>query len=573
MYLQVLEELAAGWLSVGIGVSVHTLALLPAGDVRHHGAARRWLPDMLGGSLLGAYCLSEPHVRIRRRGAAHARGPRRAIAYVVTGTKAWITHGGVADFYNLMVRTSDDRRRAASPACSPRRHARAVGRGARAQDGPAPSPTAQILLDGARVAAERRIGEEGQGFTIALAALDSGGSASPPAPSASPRPRSTRPSPTPRSGGSSAGRSPTSRACQFMLADMATQVAAARELYLAAARRRDAGQAFGHQAAMAKLFATDTAMRVTTDAVQVLGGDGYVEDFPLERYIREAKVLQIVEGTNQIQRVVIGGRRLAQVLSSGCHGLDTAQTTRLDMLRSWRTSTGRSSGCCRVTAGCRTPSWARPLDCRPRRSTSGSGGSRSAASSRGYGAVVDADAVGPAADRLRVDHTAGPVGTGRRPERLAGLPEIEACHSVAGEESYILKVRVATPGDLEDLLARIRATANVQTRTTIVLSTLYEGRPPAALTLRKPVRSVRRHARVVCARAPACGEEPGSGGGERLSSARRAADRVVLACSRPPLLARRPRAASRSGRSRCSAGRARRRRRARCRCGSSSSSS
>jgi alkylation response protein AidB-like acyl-CoA dehydrogenase len=92
----------------------------------------------------------------------------------------------------------------------------------------------------------------------------------------------------------------------FLLADMATAVEAARALYLAAARRKDAGVAFSPQAAMAKLFATDTAMRVTTDAVQVLGGYGYSEEFPVERYLREAKVLQIVEGTNQIQRVVIG---------------------------------------------------------------------------------------------------------------------------------------------------------------------------------------------------------------------------------------------------------------------------
>ncbi|MDQ2877023.1 MAG: acyl-CoA dehydrogenase, partial [Actinomycetota bacterium] len=91
----------------------------------------------------------------------------------------------------------------------------------------------------------------------------------------------------------------------FMLADMATAVAAARALYLDAARRKDAGLDFGQQAAMAKLFASDAAMRVTTDAVQVLGGSGYVEDFPAERYMREAKVLQIVEGTNQIQRLVI----------------------------------------------------------------------------------------------------------------------------------------------------------------------------------------------------------------------------------------------------------------------------
>ena len=92
---------------------------------------------------------------------------------------------------------------------------------------------------------------------------------------------------------------------------MATQIEAARALYLAAARLRDAGRPFGTQAAMAKLFATDTAMRVTTDAVQVLGGAGYVQDYPVERYFREAKVLQIVEGTNQVQRMVIG-RALAK---------------------------------------------------------------------------------------------------------------------------------------------------------------------------------------------------------------------------------------------------------------------
>jgi hypothetical protein len=92
----------------------------------------------------------------------------------------------------------------------------------------------------------------------------------------------------------------------FMLADMATAVEASRSLYLEAARRKDAGLDFGPQAAMAKLFASDTAMRVATDAVQVLGGYGYVEDFPAERFFREAKAMQIVEGTNQIQRMVIG---------------------------------------------------------------------------------------------------------------------------------------------------------------------------------------------------------------------------------------------------------------------------
>jgi len=97
----------------------------------------------------------------------------------------------------------------------------------------------------------------------------------------------------------------------FMLADMATQLEAARALYLSAARLRDAGQPYSKEAAMSKLFATDTAMRVTTDAVQVLGGYGYTQDYPVERYMREVKVMQIFEGTNQIQRMVIG-RHLAK---------------------------------------------------------------------------------------------------------------------------------------------------------------------------------------------------------------------------------------------------------------------
>jgi alkylation response protein AidB-like acyl-CoA dehydrogenase len=167
------------------------------------------------------------------------------------------------------------------------------------------SPTAQVILDGAHIPSVRRIGEEGQGFSIALAALDSGrlgiaacavGLAQAALDAAVAYAKERR----------QFGRPIADfQGLQFMLADMATQIVAARELYLAAARRRDRGQPFGQQAAMAKLFATDMAMRVTTDAVQVLGGYGYVEDFPLERYMREAKVLQIVEGTNQIQRVVI----------------------------------------------------------------------------------------------------------------------------------------------------------------------------------------------------------------------------------------------------------------------------
>jgi alkylation response protein AidB-like acyl-CoA dehydrogenase len=173
------------------------------------------------------------------------------------------------------------------------------------------STTAQVRFDDTRIAADRLMGEQGQGFKIALAALDGGrlgiaacavglAQAALDVSLSYARQREQFGRPILEFQGLS-----------FLVADMATQVEAARALYLAAARRRDRGEAFGKQAAMAKLFCTDAAMRVTTDAVQVLGGYGYVEDYPVERYMREAKALQIVEGTNQIQRMVIG-RHLAR---------------------------------------------------------------------------------------------------------------------------------------------------------------------------------------------------------------------------------------------------------------------
>ena len=168
------------------------------------------------------------------------------------------------------------------------------------------SVTAQMIFDGARVPAGHLVGGEGNGFSLALAALDSGrlgiaacatGVAQAALDAAVGWAQQRR----------QFGRPIADfQGLSFLLADMATAVEAARALYLSAARRKDRGLPFGPQAAMAKLFASDAAMRVTTDAVQVLGGYGYVEDFPAARLMREAKVLQIVEGTNQIQRMVIG---------------------------------------------------------------------------------------------------------------------------------------------------------------------------------------------------------------------------------------------------------------------------
>ena len=305
VYLQVVEELARHWLTIGLGVSVHSLACYGLANFGTEEQKDKWLPGMLGGDRLGAYCLSEP-----QSGSDAAALTTRAVrdgddAYTVRGTKAWITHSGHADFYTLMVRTSDDGAKgisallaeAGTPGLSFGRPEQKMGmRG---------SVTAQVLLDGARIPAERLIGVEGQGFSIALSALEAGrlgiaacavGVAQAALDAAVEYAKSRQ----------QFGRAIAEfQGVGFMLADMATAVAAGRASYLAAARRRDAGLPYGTEAAMAKLFCSDMAMTVTTDAVQVFGGYGYTADFPVERYMREAKVLQIVEGTNQVQRLVI----------------------------------------------------------------------------------------------------------------------------------------------------------------------------------------------------------------------------------------------------------------------------
>ncbi len=314
-YLQVVEELATAWLAVGLGVSVHTLTCFPLVTAGTTEQREKWLPDMLGGGQLGAYCLSEPGSG-SDAAALRTRADRDGDEFVIDGVKAWISHGGQADFYTLFARTSgqhDGPGRATGISCL---HVPAQTPGVCA--GPAEhkmgmrgSVTAQMIFEGARVPAGNLVGEVDRGFRIALAALDAGrlGIAA----CATGVAQAALDVAVEYAGQRRQFGQPIIdfQGLQFMLADMATAVAAARALYLAAARRKDAGKPYGQQAAMAKLLATDTAMKVTTDAVQVLGGYGYVEDFPAERLMREAKVLQIVEGTNQIQRMVIG-RSLAR---------------------------------------------------------------------------------------------------------------------------------------------------------------------------------------------------------------------------------------------------------------------
>jgi alkylation response protein AidB-like acyl-CoA dehydrogenase len=172
-------------------------------------------------------------------------------------------------------------------------------------------PVAQVMFDGVRVDDTRLVGQEGQGMHMALSALDAGRLGVAAAATGLAQAALDVAADYAKSREQFGRPIADFQGLAFLLADMEAAVTSARATYLHAARLKDAGRPFTKEAAVAKLIATDAAMKVTTDAVQVLGGAGYTEDFPLERYLREAKVTQIFEGTNQIQRLVISRRLLA----------------------------------------------------------------------------------------------------------------------------------------------------------------------------------------------------------------------------------------------------------------------
>jgi alkylation response protein AidB-like acyl-CoA dehydrogenase len=303
-YLQVLEELATAWMSIGVGVSVHSLSCFPIAEFGRPEQRSALLPRLLGGDLLGAYCLSEPQAgsdvsAISTKAVAAGDGWR------LSGTKAWITHGGRADFYSVFARTGEHPTRGLSCFLVDA-DAEGISFGAPERKmGLTGSTTTMVVLDDVLVSGERLVGEPGMGMRIALSALDSGrlgiaaaatGLAQAALDCAVSYAKERRQFGRPIS---------DFQGLAFLLADMTAAVGAARSTYLHAARMRDAGVPFTRAAACAKLIATDAAMKVTIDAVQVLGGYGYTKDFPVERWMREAKVTQIFEGTNQVQRLVI----------------------------------------------------------------------------------------------------------------------------------------------------------------------------------------------------------------------------------------------------------------------------
>jgi alkylation response protein AidB-like acyl-CoA dehydrogenase len=308
----VFEEIGRADMATGTWLSVHNMV---AGLIYRFGneeQRQRWLPGMTSGQLLGAFSLSEAGSG-SDAASLQCSARRDGDSYVLNGTKMWVTSGGEADVYAVMVRTTPGRSAEGTSCLIVEKGTAGFSAGKTERKmGLHSSPTRELIFDHCRVPIANLLGSEGEGIKIALSSLDGGrinigaitvGVAQAALEVASNYARERRQFNHPI--GSFQG-------IQFMLADMAMKVEAARLLVYEAAYKMDMGEEASMYAAMAKCFATDTAMAVTTDAVQVLGGAGYVRDYPVERYMRDAKVGQIFEGTNQIQRLVIARALLGE---------------------------------------------------------------------------------------------------------------------------------------------------------------------------------------------------------------------------------------------------------------------
>jgi alkylation response protein AidB-like acyl-CoA dehydrogenase len=307
------EEVARVCGSSSLFVIISKLAMTP---VMKHGSRElqeQYVSRVASGELQGSYCLSEPDAG-SDVASLSTRAVRDGDSYVLRGTKSWITNAGVSDLYVVFAKTDPDRGHRGISAFVVERDTPGLTIGdPENKMGMRGSPTCDVYLEDAVVPATNLIGEENEGFTYAMGALDS-----------------SRPLIGAQALGIAQGaldaavryvkerrqfgqRIADFQGVQFMLADMATQIEAARLLVYEACALFDAEDPrVSRMASMAKMFAADTAMRVTTDAVQLFGGAGFTRRYPAERMMRDSKVTQIYEGTNQVQRVVIARRLLEE---------------------------------------------------------------------------------------------------------------------------------------------------------------------------------------------------------------------------------------------------------------------
>jgi alkylation response protein AidB-like acyl-CoA dehydrogenase len=303
-YVVVLEELTSRGSHAGGIVSVHGLPQLIINTFGTESQKRKYLPAMARADLLGAFALTEPHAG-SDAAALRTRAELKGDKYVLNGQKIWITHGGEADVYIVMAVTEKGKGAKGVSAFIVEKGAPGLSFGKRERPMGLPHHTRQVFFEDCTIPRENLVGREGEGFKVAMTALDSG--------------RITVAATSvglAQAAFDYALRYATEREAfshkiadfqgiQFMLADMAAGIEAARCVMRKAAYLRDRGLPFNSIASMAKLLATDTAMKVSTDAVQIYGGYGTSEDYPVQVLFREAKIGQIVEGTNQIQRIII----------------------------------------------------------------------------------------------------------------------------------------------------------------------------------------------------------------------------------------------------------------------------
>lgn len=307
-----IEEVARVCASTSLMLVISKLGMIPLMGWGSEELKARYLPPVAAGRSQASYCLSEPDAG-SDVAAMRTRAVRDGEAYVLSGTKSWVTNAGISDTYTVFAKTDPE---AGHRGISAFLVEAAWGvQVAKLEDklGVRGSPTGEILLDGVRVPAANRIGAEGQGFYLAMGTLDRS------RPAIGAQAVGIAQGAIDCAAGYMRGRRQFGRpiaelqGLQFMLADMAMRTEAARGLVYRACAMIDEGDTgLTLAGAMAKCFASDAAMSVTTDAVQLLGGYGYTRDFPVERMLRDAKVTQIYEGTNQIQRLVTAKQLLGR---------------------------------------------------------------------------------------------------------------------------------------------------------------------------------------------------------------------------------------------------------------------
>ncbi len=302
-----IEQLARGCASTSVTILISKLAMLPVMNFASEEIKQAYLPRIASGEIQGSYCLSEADAG-SDVASMRCRATRDGDDYVLNGSKYWITNAGVSDTYTVFASTDPTARTHGitcflvekGPGVEFPKHEDKMGlRG---------SPTGEVVFNEVRVPASQRIGNEGEGFLIAMHTLDRS------RPTIGAQAVGIAQAAIDFAGNYMKGRKAFGRpiadlqGLRFMLADMAIRTEAARALVYQACATIDAGDPDGNLSylgAAAKAVASDTAMSVTTDAVQLLGGYGFTKEFPVERFMRDAKITQIYEGTNQIQRVVI----------------------------------------------------------------------------------------------------------------------------------------------------------------------------------------------------------------------------------------------------------------------------